>query len=690
MVNFFSSLKQENYVLFASGLLSFLVCVATMLYSFVISKKGIKDKKILSPIQLKTLGVFVASFIMFLPIDYQGSEYGDLVAYIRTAVVSFLDAIAVFLLNADFSAMPEYLQGQPHWLAVPCFVYFSILYLIAPVMTFGNVLALCKNVKGEIRFFLHKKKDYFIFSELNRKSVELAKSVYRKKSGAVIVFCNADADTEGKENELLPEVDEIKGICVKKDITKINIFSKKGNVEMFLVGDESDAAAQAVEITSELNKRNKKQNVKVFVFGQKESTAHIVDSIKYDKLLCYAEEHNYGDETFKLRRINEVNRLVLNTLPEMKLFDIAEKNGGAISVLLVGLGAQGMEFFKTILWYCQFEGVLLKINIVDSLSGEDGKGYIRSIINRHCPEILKRNRVKEDGDAYYDIEILPGIDIETDKLEEIAFYRGEDEDKTRLAQRLKETDIAIVSLGEDDLNIETAVYLRSLFDRIRGIKASNKMIADSEEVKIYSVVYNDGKTGLLQGDGSDTGVEFLVNHKDVGYHINFIGALSKQYDYDNLYDKELEKKAYEHHIGWVSTEEKIYNEWLKMGDKKNIEAHEWYFSGENTEEAKAKARENYERFEYYRDSSIAKELYQREIKTNSVLKKLSECIGEKGSQVCECENCVRRKRSEHFRWNTYARVNGYSYNNGVRADRAKFHDNLCSWNNISYLDKQKD
>ena len=81
-------------------------------------------------------------------------------------------------------------------------------------------------------------------------------------------------------------------------------------------------------------------------------------------------------------------------------------------------------------------------------------------------------------------------------------------------------------------------------------------------------------------------------------------------------------------------------------------------------------RKKYEQYEYYRRSSIAKELYQREIRNNSVLSSQATCLEKEKKQTCKCKNCIRRKRSEHMRWNAYTRVIGYAYNNGVRADRA--------------------
>lgn len=105
-------------------------------------------------------------------------------------------------------------------------------------------------------------------------------------------------------------------------------------------------------------------------------------------------------------------------------------------------------------------------------------------------------------------------------------------------------------------------------------------------------------------------------------------------------------------------------------------------------EKKRIQEEEYEKHEYYRTSSIAKELYLREIAGNSILSNLAVHNG--CLKTCACEKCMRRKRSEHMRWNAYTRIIGYSYSKDGKNDRAKLHGNLCAWDDLSELEKQMD
>lgn len=648
------------------GVVSLLIGFYFLVRALYVYKDGKRAKRVLSAIQVYTIGVFASVLAVFIPIYYTSYDFGDAYGVLRPLLIAIHNSLRIFILDGDFDIIVNSLSDQNVALRVCFSLYSAFLYVIAPVLTFSNVLSLFKNLKDEIRYKLIGQKNLYIMSELNDKSIALARSIYNCKKNVVVIFTDVFEQNEEDDYELLTQARDINAICLKKDVSHLDIASKKGDVEIFLIGnDESENVSQAVAITTELNKKNSKHNVKVFVFSTKPSAAYIIDSIKYDNLLQHAAEHGYDENCFKLRRIDERQQLIWNTIPKMHLFDIANCNDKTLSVLIVGLGSYGMEFFKMLLWYCQFEGYKLQINIVDKRGKcAEENGYIESLIKRDCPDLLKTNGSNSIGDAYYDIKIFSGIDAQTADIDELLLSGGNASDKVSIANRLKATNLAFVSLGDDDINIEVSIHLRSLFDRINDVKADENIGWKDEAVDIYSVVYDDRKIGILYSEGSHNECNLLRSYKNIPYHIRFIGGMLTQFDYQNIYNDELEKCAYQHHAGWVDIE--------------------------NDPQTAQKEQKKYEQYEYYRRSSIAKELYQREIRNNPVLSSQTTCLETPKKQTCKCENCIRRKRSEHMRWNAYTRVIGYSYNNGTRADRALLHDNLCEWEQLSELDRQKD
>lgn len=673
------------------GIVSLMLGIFFLVRALHLYKTGRRAERVLSSIQVFTIGIFLAVVAVFIPVYYTSKEFGDPYHIFRPLLIAIHNSLRVFILDGDFEIIVEALEDENDFLCACFSFYAAVLYVIAPVLTFGNVLSLFKNIRDEIRYKWNNKKKHYIMSELNVKSIALARSICRLQRDAVIVFADVYEQNKEEDYELLTQARDMNAICLKKDISYMDLLSKKGDVEIFLIGsDESENVSQAAKITSALNESNTKHNVKVFVFSSKPGATYIVDSIKYDNLLQHANEHDYAEDCFKLRRIDEKHQLIWNTVPKMKLFDLADRHGKKLSVLIAGFGSYGTEFFKMLVWYCQFEGYQLEINIFDKQSdGAKGEKRIESVLERSCPELLKMNRSTITGEAHYDIKIFSGVDVLSSELDKLLLYDGRDAKKMESAERLKATNLVFVSLGDDDINIDVSVHLRSVFDRLNGVKAKKGMSWAEERVEIYSVVYDDQKCRIMDRDeANNPDSNLLVNHKDVPYHIHFIGGMSSQFDYRNIYDAELEKSAYTHHRSWVAIEERIHDEWEARGARENIEAHDWYYSKEKTKEAAANARKVYEQYEYYRLSSISKELYQREIRRSQTLMAETTCLKDK-LQTCECKNCVRRKRSEHMRWNAYTRVIGYSYNR-TRSDRALLHDNLCPWSKLSKLDRLKD
>lgn len=651
-------MKEFLFSLF--GGISLILACFSFFYVFFVYKRRKIAHRTFSCVQLYTMGIFVCVALIFIPIYYTRENAG----YVRPVLLSIHNALRVFILDGEFDVVMKALPDAETLLGKGFSLYAAILYVVAPVLTFGNVLSLFKNLRDEARYGFHRKRAHYIMSELNERSIALAKSIWNKaqaeKRKIVIVFTDVFERDEEDGYELLSEARDMNAICLKKDIRLLNLRSKKGDVELFLIGeDASENVSQAVKIVQTLNEENKKQNVKVFLFDRNQSSAYIMDSIRYDNLLDYAERNGYGPKTFKLRRVDEIQHLVWNTVPMMNLFEKA-KETKVISILLVGMGRYGREFFKTLVWFCQCEGYRLEFNVIDKhTDGEDGHRSIESLLRRQCPELLEKNRCDETGEASYDIEFFTGIEMRSSDFSDVLLYEGEDAEKKRIAERLRRTTVAVVALGEDDVNIEVAVYLRTLFDRANGISVEKGILCENEKPAIYSIVYDGQKAGVLQSDGTekDSGSEFLVNYRDIPYHVRFIGSFSSQYDYDRIYSAEEEERAARKHQTW----------------------------SENSEN-KADDIKRYQRFEYYRLSSVARDLHTKQMR--DAFPDLFDCPNA-GSETCECERCAKRKRIEHMRWNAYMRSLGYVMNE-VRADRAKTHNDLKAWSHLGPDERRKD
>ena len=661
-----------------------------------------RDRRTFTAMQVVTMGVFLALIALFVPVYYKNYPLEDGKYYVRPALLAIHNTLRVFILDGEFNVIRDALEAagiSPEQMA-SYGLYAALLYVGAPFLTFTFVLSLFKNVMARIGFLGHWFRPHYIMSELNERSMALAESIFKKNNRARIVFTDVFEQNEEGDYELLGRARNVHAICLRQDITQLNVRFKR-SVEFFLIGeDESENISQATKIAAERRRHPRKKNVKVFVFATSMESEYMVGSIA-----CYAfpEERKENDEdqgrkkpvqtepNFVLRRVDAVEKLVWNEMPNMDVFGRADENG-VISVLLVGMGKYGMAFFRNLIWFCQASGYRLELNVVDKRKGSDG---IRSFLRQHCPELMEKNHLVEDGEACYSVEFFEGVDMEGEGFDRVFHYQGDNAVLRNRAERLRRTAIAVVAMGDDDRNIRVAMDLRLRFDRLHGIAAGEKQTFDQEQVAIYSVVYDEQKTSILvSGSQSD---QRLMNYKKVPFNIHFIGKLSVQYDYAKIYEPGLERDAFRYHSLWVRQNANAWRELQAMTEEELEEAKEEWpglrkfleeggFSAGELEERKAEDRRAYEQFEYFRKSSMARALHSKALK-KAFPHRIDCTRGRK--QICMCENCVWRKKTEHMRWNAYMRMLGYK-TGAKHISRAKLHGDLVSWNALPWKTQIKD
>ena len=87
---------------------------------------------------------------------------------------------------------------------------------------------------------------------------------------------------------------------------------------------------------------------------------------------------------------------------------------------------------------------------------------------------------------------------------------------------------------------------------------------------------------------------------------------------------------------------------------------------------------------YFRNSSIAKAVHK-----NALLQwnDRPQCAGH--SPVCNCENCISSRITEHMRWNAYMRAQGYQRSD-QKNTAAKLHYDLVPWQELPCRTRYKD
>ena len=599
------------FVLAAS--LSLSLALLTFVSCFLVSHRK-KDpaevgKRLLSPLQLYTCFIFAALLILLLPVMYGNGEvfvYQGEFSFFRRLLMTVRETMLVFLLEGSFDtvlAAVAAVTAMPRWASYFYTVYAAVLYVLAPILTASFILSLFRNVSSEIRYFFSNLRPHYVFSELNARSLQLARDIVeegeRKRvelnffrrylfyrfTAPLPVFTDVYLQNEEEDYELLAEARGLGAVLLKRDITQIKIRKGKHiTVEFFLIGEnESENVAQAMKLIESYKTRPR---TKVYVFATTAGSRYILDSADKGELTVTEELKallqqpanrellirrglftlleqtkqplSILDSGFKVRRIDDVGILARRTLEEEPLFALCrERERQVLSILIIGMGRYGRELLKAATWLCRADGIRLEINVIDKRSAADGED-VRSHLCYECPELLDPTYRSEDGQDL-SIEFFNGIDCFTGELDNLFDAAKSPTVETltpdgateTAAERLRRTTVAFVTLGDDDLNIEAAVHLRVLFDRL--LNCFYQEIPENELPRIKAVVYDD-KKARSSGEGG------LINYWKQPLHIDVIGSLSEQYRYEKLFGREAELEALRYHVSWLRLESVVRTE----------------------------------------------------------------------------------------------------------------------------------
>ncbi len=571
-------------------LCSVICLLVSTLLAFLAPKLSFFGKKA-KPIYILLTGAFLAIFVMMLYFDYNPTLHGSA----TTMFLAFLHTIQALLLGYDFKWFYESLSISAPY-ATFTYFYLSALLILAPIYTFSFVLSFFESVTAYFKYLMHRRADLYILSDLSAESLALARSVRKKFAKALIVFANVDTDENNVLLDLVEEAHKIKAIHFKKPIgeIKLHLHSKAAKITCFAVhADEAVNLEIALNLIDTLREC---KNTELYVFSASEEGELLLDSAEKGLL--------------KVRRINEIRALAYSMIYEHSITENVTVCDGQkiISTLIVGMGGYGTELTKALLWCGQLPGYDLKINIIDKDANAEAR------FQALCPEILKLNRNTLPGEAHYNLTFHNGVDTETYALNEVV-------------EKLTDTSVVYVSLGNDERNIKTAIRLRILFGRI-GLHPV-----------IRAIVYSDIKYKTLQSRN-------LCNHQKKSYDIEFIGNISNRFSYDTIINEELERIALQCHLAWA-----------------------------NTPEAKADAIHQFNQYEYFRRSSVATAIHERYRKQENI-------TGDTAT-VTEHMRWNAYMRTEGF-------VYTGSPEKHTRNDLAKMHHNLHAFEILTKEDIAKD
>ena len=485
------------------------VLIFAALLSLLIVTKRIKNSTLSNAFNVLAVGVAASVFLFALPVHFHQFT-GDVLDFFKTLLIALQSVMKVFVVDFDYFEFIGNVTSNIEWVKSVYSVLVAVLCVTGPILTFGIILSLFKNLSAKLKYLFSFHKNVYIFSELNEKSIALAADIKKNHPRAAIVFADVFEKEEERSFELAEDAKKLGAICFKHDILSLNFkrHSKNRQLFFFIIGEnEAENVEQALRIIAVYGDMN---NTHLYVFSMRLESELLLTSVKKDGM--------------KVRRINDARSLIYRILYESgyEFFKnenhLVEADGTkVISAVVVGLGKHGTEIVKALTWFCQLPGYRIEINAFDKDPLAEEK-FIAL-----CPELMSKtyNGVYKEGEAQYKITVHPNMDADSckfiDKIKELG-----------------KVSYAFVSLGKDETNVKTAVDLRTVFEQ-EGIAP-----------RIHAIVYNSNAKHILAG---------AQNHAGQPYNIECIGDLETCCSESVILNSELEEKALKRHLKYCPTDE---------------------------------------------------------------------------------------------------------------------------------------
>lgn len=393
-----------------------------LVVGFIIKKKKSKNK-----LFIFLAGMTVALTVLVLPLYAENN-------FISQIVFSILYAIQTIFLGQDFELIGQIELNNNINLIYVIVIY--ILFFLQPLTTATAIISMLGDYISKLQMFLSRDKKALVFSELNDKTLTIAKTQYKKNNNLIVFLGNKDGSEQYKK-----EIKQLKGVIVEQNISDLNLKNNQVTYYLFSTNEEENLNNALLL----LKQNNLQKNVKIYVLNNSEGARIILDSSPKNGV--------------RLELINETDRAIYEHLFNVPIYKNSINN--QISILIVGAGKVGMEFLKAVTWCGQLIGHKLNINIVDIKANE-----IKEKLNINCPELVNNYQYNFiEADIYSEKAIK-----ELDSLKE------------------QNINYILVALDTEAKNIEVAVFLRKYFLRQDTINYVRKPVInlwiENDEKKI--------------------------------------------------------------------------------------------------------------------------------------------------------------------------------------------------------------
>jgi hypothetical protein len=432
--------------------------------------------------------LLVATFVLYIPPFFE--TYGIMLGTIGD-VLQVLRAIS---LDADMTVFYGVIMHNPpnEFLGGVYVLMIGTLHVALPAVSALTAVTVLLRCFSAIQLFFanHRRRSVFVFSEVNDRALQLAKSL--ENMNCDIVFASSNAE------EMTVELgSKHKPIFKEESISELNIKVKQGkDIYFFCISEDENLSLshmlQLIEKFSKVEEEDQEQ-IHIYQFSKEQDFSIFVDSS--DKGLL------------DVHCINEYETLAYNLLDQYSLVKTAGKD---VHVLLHGLSGMNVVALRAVAWCGQLSGIPLRISVV----GVD--------LREKQSELMR---------------LYPGLFTDHYNIRFFSCESKKEVEET-IGKECKDANYIIVSEETDNDTMELGISLRRLFYKLDP--------EFSYCPPIFCYVQEVSKAHLLK---NLTTAETNPKRK-MSYDLTPFGSLDEVFTYERLVNSPLEKLSKNVHLAY--------------------------------------------------------------------------------------------------------------------------------------------
>lgn len=436
------------------GIISLTLLAATVVVAILLRKDLRKSVRALSA------GFFVTIFVALAPCHIEQNSY--------SFGVNLFNTICVMITQSSLTDSLEAIARFQSSLTEAYRVYLIVLYVLGPVSIASATLSFVKGFGKLVYAVKSTFAESYIFSSLNKRSLAVCRSVRAQHPKAVLLFA-LDGGTDGADESALSQVEEMGAIVVRQNIKDVRHGLNRKR-HYCLLEDGADNIEHGLALNSKFkNNKTARSNVELLIYSTGEMS----------QIIFYNTPHYVTIHLFREEDII-ANDLLFNHPLYGGIAD------GKLNILLVGVGKIGYAILKKMIW-CGYLGKKVKtqINVLDV-----NAKAVESRLKKECPALLRDNDIN--------------VKFHNANINDNGFAEALD--------KLDAPTYIVVSLGDEQLNVETCIYLRRHFGIEKGLPKLY-MTANSEDyinklrlVSVYDWNVGDDRS-FCKRDGTEQDFE---------------------------------------------------------------------------------------------------------------------------------------------------------------------------------------